>query len=341
MRIPNRFSLIHALQLGLGLFTLVALPAFGADEDTLVSTGTSSARLSEADALLRKKQWAEAVPVLRRLMKELPGFLPAVFELVRAQTELGRRAEALALLKETHARERGRNRAEIERKIVRISKVFLKSETLQLHEDGIQLLRTRKWSEAQQRFQRASLLEPDHPELLLREGQVLVLLEQVVPGDEKLARALELNPFEPETKLWLGRARVLGQKREMGIQLLEEAAALLPRSELTRIWLAEAYLENKQRDLARSTLERHIQAHPLHVAALIALARLQSGDSKKPSLQESSRLLQLALSRVDQYRNPEGESGLTLFGSEELKSRAQALISETDMKLQALSSSSP
>jgi tetratricopeptide (TPR) repeat protein len=341
MRIPNRFSLIHALQVGLGLFALAASPALGAEDEGLVSSGTPSARLSEAEALLRKKQWAEAVPVLRRLMKELPGFLPVVFELARAQTELGRRAEALTLLKEAHSRERGRNRAEIERRIARISKVFLKSETLQLHEDGVQLLRARKWSEARQRFQKASLLEPDHVELLLREGQVLVLLEQIAPGDEKLTRALELNPFEPETKLWLGRARVLGQKRESGIQFLEDAAALLPRSELTRIWLAEAYLENKQRDLARSTLERHVQAHPLHVAALIALARLYAGDSKKPALQESSRLLQLALSRVDQYRNPEGESGLALFGSEELKGRVQALISETDMKLQALSSSPP
>lgn len=338
MRIPNCFSLIHALPLGLGLFALAGAPALGAQEEGVASAGPPSARLSEADALLRKKQWAEAVPVLHRLMKELPGFLPAVFELARAQTELGRRADALTLLKEAHARERGRHRAEIERRIARISKVFLKSETLQLHEDGVQLLRARKWSEAQQRFQRASTLEPDHPELLLREGQVFVLLEQLSLADEKLSRALELNPFESETKLWLGRARVLSQKKAAGIQLLEEAAAILPRSELTRIWLAEAYLESKQRDLARSTLERHVQAYPLHVAALLALARLHSGDAKKSSLQESTRLLQLALSRVDQYRNPESESGLALFGPEELKGRVQALVSETDLKLQALSS---
>ncbi len=324
----------------LGLFIFAFSPVYGAEEDALLSGGAPAARLSEADVFLRKKQWAEAIPVLRKLMKELPGFLPPVFELARAQTELGRRADALALLKEVHVRERGRNRVEIERKIKRISKVFLKSETLQLHEDGVQLLRLKKWSEAQTRFQKASVLEPDHPELLLREGQMRVLLEQISGADEKLSRSFELNPFEPETRLWLGRARVLGQKRDSGIQLLEEAKAFLPRSELASIWLAEAYLDDKKRELARSVLERHLHSHPLHVAVTLAIARLFANEPKKPSLLESSRLLQLALSRVGQYRSPESESGVVLLDAEELKARVLALSSEIDLKLQAISSNS-
>lgn len=70
-------------------------------EQVVVKNPALQQRYQEARALVERKQWAEAVPLLEKLVGQSPNFVDAWFLLGKSQTQLGRYHQALQALVRT------------------------------------------------------------------------------------------------------------------------------------------------------------------------------------------------------------------------------------------------
>jgi tetratricopeptide (TPR) repeat protein len=272
---------------------------------------------AEARAFIKKKKWAEAVVVLRSLLRHSPGNTPASIDLATVLVYLGRTEEALSTLSSVISKEPTDLRERVIQRLKVVSKLFLTKETFQIFQDGVNLLRTQKYHAARERFEKALEVEPGNVEILTRLAQCQVLDGDADSATEKLRLATRLNPYEPEIKLWLGRA--LHQRGDLttAIEELREVQSSLDASELAPLWLAEAYSSAGQKALAIQVLIDDTKVQPLHLMSLLSLAKFQMQGSSREvqNLWEARKNLQLAMSRLADYTSspdPQQESDLGL-----------------------------
>lgn len=341
----------------LALAVLLLLPALGATSTTRARADTFDDRepapvpqvelpahsdYTDARALLRQRKWEEAAIVLRSVLRKTPDFFPGAIELARALVYVGRREEALTLLTQTAARQRGERRAAVVERQRVLSRIFLQQKTFQIYQDGLNLLTQGKHHAARERLERALEAEPDNIEILTRIGQCLVLEGDYDSAAERLRVAKRLNPYELEVNLWLGRA--LQQRGELNLALAELKAARegLDSSERAPLWYAAALVAAGNRKSAVQVLESDTEDRPFHLIAVVALARLRIETYRdgSDSLWTARKELQVALSRLPQYASTEsatrseGELGVELKESgEELKSQITALLAQLDGRL--------
>jgi tetratricopeptide (TPR) repeat protein len=314
----------------------------------------SNSDFQEATALLKRRQWAEAAIALRSVLNREPRLLPAIMDLGDALTQSGRREEALGMINAAIMREKGPRRAQLLEKLSVLSRLFLTNATFQLYQDGLNLLRVRKYKPARERFEKALAQEPDNVEILVRLGQDLVLENENVAAAERLKLARKFNPFEPETHLWLGRAFQEQGELADAVQELRLARADLKDSELAPAWYADALFAEGNREAAVEALESDVKAHPLHLSGLFMLVEFRLADlpPEDKSAQDSghgsgeaSRALwsvrqdlQLVISRLPQYESDqprfESELGLELRKPEdEFKSELRKLMQKVDQQI--------
>jgi hypothetical protein len=236
---------------------------------------------------------------------------------VRQLMRLGRRAEALALV----------SRNGPEREI--IARSFLKNETFQFYQEGVNWLEQREWKKAAVKFRRALEIESDHVDLLLRLSQSLLMERNGPAAAEEskvlLGRALASIPEDPQTMLWLARAHLDLEEWDLALVVLKKVEAARPQWEWSSVWIAEA-MTRKGENPNRYLMEV-MRKYPLRLSALVVLNR------QKTDRRFTHRWL---LSRWDAYdallKNPSkraevlGPLGVEYETASDLKVRWQAQL---------------
>ena len=324
------------------LFTAILLSWAVLAQSSMASAGIprlDDSKYAEAQGLLAKKKWSEAAVVLRSVLRDNREFTPAALDLAAALTHTGRREEALSILNDAAAHERGRKRDQIVRRARVISRLFLTNANFQIYQEGLSFMSARKFKLARERFERAALLEPDNVEILTRIGQCLALEGDFDSAAERFRAATRLNSHEPEIHLWLGHA--LHQRGELNAALdeLKAVQVELVGSEIAPLWLAEAYLTAGQRNAALLVLESDLRTQPFHLESLVMQAQIYYDMDTKATLWSARQQLQVALSRVQQYSSAsvsrrEGEMGYDVRVPAEAKEKIQVLLDKIDSKLE-------
>jgi cytochrome c-type biogenesis protein CcmH/NrfG len=219
--------------------------------------------------------------------------------------------------------------------------MFLTNKTFQLYQDGLNFVLAQKPHDAKEQFEKALEQEPDNVEILTRVAQCLTLEQDYDSAAEHLRYARRLNPYQPEIKLWLGRA--LHQRGEIPLaaQELAKAHQELPASEAAAVWYAEILIARAQKNLAIQILEEHLKKKPLHVVALVLLAKTKmSAGSDSQTLWSARQDLQVALSRLAEaassYATPSQESTLAFRikpQSAQLKTDIEKLLQQIEFRL--------
>jgi thioredoxin-like negative regulator of GroEL len=319
---------------------------------------------SEAQELLKKGKWPEAAIVLRTVVKNEPGNLSAIVDLARALTFTGRREEALSLLAGAVETERRANKETLIRRARVLSRLFLTNLSFQLHQDGLNLMVSRKYDEAREKLDQALALEPDNVEVLVRSAQCFVLDGDYDSAVERLRLSRRLNPYETEIRLWLGHAMLQRGESKLALEELKAAHEQLKKDETATLWYAEALAFTGQRAHAVRLLEEDAMANPKHLNSLLALAKLrmlaQTAVATQPmpmpspqglvrdrkTLWTARQELQLLLSRATQGENSEPIRLNDTLGVqfrpqfEDLRVQAKKLLELVEDRLERLSNSS-
>ncbi len=220
------------------------------ESEALPEPSLSSVNYEEAQRLLEKGRWSEAVVVLRHILKAESGFFPAQMDLSRALLHLGRRIEAIQILQQIAQRERPGRRALLEQRSRTYAHLFISSDSFQTYQDGLNLLEKRRFAEACRKFNQALSREAEHADILTRLGQCQVITGEPGAAVQNLRLARQLSPDAISVRLWLGRA--LSLSGESKSALAELRAATSEWSALEKagaapdfavIWLAEALIQ--------------------------------------------------------------------------------------------------
>lgn len=296
----------------------------------------------QAKRLLKKKKWAEAAELLKKIVDTDPEDYSAASDFARALLHDGRRDEALKFLAAMTKRSLGGELAFLVRRIKVISRSFLKNETYQHYQNGVILLEAGKYAPAREQFTKALQLEPNNAEVLLRQGQSLILSRNFAEAHGVLRQASELNPYEPEIRLWLGRVEYRVGELDRAIRNLEYAVENLKRSELAPIWFADVLMAKGLPQAAVQALEKDISQEPFHLLSLLALAeiRFSRGTPKETkALWQARKNLQLGLSRFGNYENArslsefESEMGLSPHSLKKVKKDIQTLLEQVNTRI--------
>ena len=300
----------------------------------------------DAEALLARHKWAQAAVILRSEMRRDPRSISVSADLAKALLYLHHREEAIGVLDRAIELNRGKSKAWLIEQLRLVSKIFLTNTGFQTYQDGVDLLAAQRERGAQDKFEQALSAEPDNVGVLTRMGQARLLDRDYDGAFKNLKQALHLNPYEPEIHLWLGRAMELRGDKSEGLGELRQGAARLGQSELAPIWLAAALDSSGHADAAMKVLDQDIKSNPIHVDALVELAKLKirDPDASQDILWSARRDFQNALSRLVDYEQPgrrrfEGELGIEIFPSDKnLHDEIQSQLQKLESRLEADSS---
>lgn len=168
---------------------------------------SSQASDGEWRKLIENRQWADAVLALRAELKETPQREELIEMLARALVFDRRREEALALLSTAESKETLSARKERWRARIRVvSALFVEDLTFQIFQRGLNLWAAGDLEGARRKLEEAHLREPNHGGILIRQGQLAVLMQMPQFAAEKLRLARIYNPFEAEAEYWLAEA---------------------------------------------------------------------------------------------------------------------------------------
>jgi tetratricopeptide (TPR) repeat protein len=320
---------------------------FGVFSGPLVSASVAQENSNdEVQALLAQRKWAEAAIVSRSAIRQNPKSVSANADLAKALLYLGRREEALGVLSHAIELNKGPKRDWLVEQSRVIAKIFVTNTTFQIYQDGVDLLTAEKTRNAREKFEQALIAEPANVEILVRLGQSYLLDGDHDSAAERLKLARRLDPYEPEVHLWLGRALQLRGEMADSLDELRSAANELKQSELAPVWLADALETSGNRFDAIRVLEDDLKANPIHVTALLHLAKykVDDADADQARLWSARKDFQNALSRITDYSQPgrrsfESELGVELPHQEKsLHDQIQSNLQKLESRLEADSS---
>ena len=304
--------------------------------------GPPGSELAEGRALMGRRQWDEAVLVLKRAWDRNPA--PEVaMELSKALVYLHRREEALQILGRASQRATPQVQRELSIRAGVIARLFLTNTNFQHYQDGLELLRSRRLRAARERFEKAAEQEKDNVEVLMRIAQTQVLDGDHDSAAERLRTVRRLHPAEPEASLWLGRA--LHQRGELAqaVEELRLAQQAMPKSELAQTWFAEALADSGAKAQAAAVLERGVKERPLNLLSLYTLAKLRFSalaPRDRDGLWTIRRDIQVARSRLPEYSKAAPASdtdlGLDLREAQDLRSSLDELDARVEARFVAL-----
>jgi len=259
------------------------------------ATAAGASDYERAHQLVVQQKWAEALPLLKALHEEAPASTLVGTDLAQTYIRLNRREEALVLLKKYG----------LVKQASVVARSFLTQESYKLYQEGLNLLETKSYRSAKERFEKALERDQNHLEILLRLGQSEILDGNADAGLKALERLAKIYGAQPEATLWEGKAYSMKGEGEKATRLLRDALRALPTSESAPIWLAETLYANGQKASAVAELEADLKKNPQHVQALLTLARLKlSAAADAAQIQEVQKDLQVAHSRLERYSSP-------------------------------------
>ncbi|MGK5087876.1 tetratricopeptide repeat protein [Bdellovibrionota bacterium FG-2] len=303
----------------------------------------------EAHLLMSKKKWPEAAIVLKSILKKDPEITSVTVDLARALFYQGRREEALAVLGAAIVREKPAQQKMLVRQSRVLSRTFLKAESFQTFQDGVNFMLLSRFRQAGERLERALAAEPDNVEILTRLGQCSLLDGDADSAAERLRAARRLNPFEPEISLWLGRSLFQRGELELALKELQIAHQELAGAQTPVLWFSEALALSPKPQAELEILEKDLTSNPLHLETSLAKAKFHlrnATPNQIPNLQEVRKDLMTTLGRIEKnvfYDSPRlvGELGFEpAKSSAEFKSEVEKLIQQVEKKIKELSAAS-
>jgi tetratricopeptide (TPR) repeat protein len=285
------------------LWSVENTPTWAALESGDVNLSTPSAS-DEGRRLIQKKSWAEAALVLRKSFESQRGQADVAIELARALVYLGRRQEAISVLSQCASKNPER-RIELERRAQVISRTFAKQSTFDSFQEGVRLLRERKWELAKDRFERVQSEETDVIDVLMRLGQSQLFLSETDSAAETLRRAHGLNPKNPLIQAWLARAQFLKGDTASSLELFEK----INRNETQTLWYAEALAAAGRVPQALTLLDEEWKKNPKWTRARLLWGELSLGalGRDRGAVQILSRDLQALKLMVATETTPKSE----------------------------------
>ncbi len=297
--------------------------------------------LGEAERLVDKHRWADAIVAYRTILRSDPKSVPAILGLSASLAQSGKRDEGLSLIIAAANSAKGETRETLVRRAKVLSCLFLTNKVFQVYQEGLNLLIAGKYRNARERFEKALAEESHNVEILTRLGQSLVLDEDFAGAIDKFIAAKKLSPFEPQIRLWLGRSLYFKGSSTLAVSELKTAYQDLQGSEQAALWLAEAMSMAGQTNAAIRLLSADTKKWPFHVLCLLTNAkfRLKLENSDVQSLWVARKDLQLALSRLEEYFQSDRISKKSSLSLEfqrpasEIKAEIQKLLGQVQNKL--------
>jgi choline-sulfatase len=210
--------------------------------------------IERASGLFVREQYAAAVPLLERILREDPGNLDAALRLATAHSSLGHGAAAERAFDK--ARALAPDSADV--------RAYL----------GLHYARGAQWPRAVPLLERAAEEFPDRV-------PVLEALASVREREGRLPEALALqqrvdalSPSGPDALLRLGRLAMAAQQTAAAIQAFERARAARPASFPADLELGVLYLADRRLPEARDALDRVPAQHPAYAMALFKRAQV-------------------------------------------------------------------
>ena len=231
---------------------------------TVVEEESPSPELTKAEKLIEKKSFAEAEPLLKKVVESDPTNYVAWFDLGFTQNGLGRREESIAAYRKAVA-----------------AKPDVFESNLNL---GLQLAKSGS-PEAEQFLRAATQLKPTSHAAEGKERAWLSLahvLEASKP-DEAIAayqQAAVVQPKDPEPHLGAGLLLENANKFSDAEQEYKQALALDPASVDAATGLANLYMRGRRFPEAEAALRKVVAAHADDAAAHVQLGRVLAAQKK-------------------------------------------------------------
>ena len=220
--------------------------------------------LTKAEEFIQKKNFAEAEPLLKKLVESDPTNYVAWFDLGFTENALGRRDESIAAY----------------RKAVGAKPDVFES-NLNL---GLQLAKSGS-PEAEEFLRAATQLKPTNHVAEGKERAWLSLAHVLEPSkpEEAIAayqQAATLQPKDPEPHLGAGLLLEKENKFSDAEHEYKEALALDPASSDAVTGLANIYMRGRRFPEAEAALRKVVAAHPDEAAAHVQLGRVLAAEGK-------------------------------------------------------------
>ena len=231
---------------------------------TVAEEEVPSPELTKAEEFIQKKNFAEAEPLLKRVVESDPANYVAWFDLGFTENGLGRRDESIAAYRKAVA-----------------AKPDVFESNLNL---GLQLAKSGS-PEAEQFLRAATQLKPTSHIAEGKERAWLSLahvLEASKP-DEAIAayqQAAVLQPKDPEPHLGAGLLLEKANKFSEAEREYKEALALDPASPDAATGLANIYMRGRRFPEAEAALRKVVGAHADDAAAHVQLGRVLAAEGK-------------------------------------------------------------
>lgn len=292
------------------LLPLLCQPAVASDYET-------------AHALVVNRKWAEATPLLKKLHAEAPQSVMIAQDFAQALLRLNQREEAMAIFRKYGLLKQ----AQI------AGRAFITQAGFKTFQEGMNLLESRRYGEACDRFEKSLEKDLGNLEILMRLGQCKILDQNPDAALRAFDAIQKIHGDVLDAYLWRGHARALKGMNADAIRDLREAARVNPLSELAPLWLAEALQASGETGDAIEMLQSNWKKYPRHAMVGAMCARLKFGQAKTPAeTQETWNLVQALLADLKDNsaatRPPkamEGEWNIDLRDSEQLMQGLQVL----------------
>jgi tetratricopeptide (TPR) repeat protein len=262
-RARKRLSIFIAIAVGLTAAISGAQTA-SRHHVTVEEKAASPPELAKAEDLIQKRNYADAVPLLQKVVGSDPGNYEAWFDLGFAENGIGKIDESIAAYRKAVA-----------------AKPDVFESNLNL---GLQLAKTGQ-PDAEKFLRDATVLKPTSH---VAEGQerawlsLAHVIEATKPDDAIAAyqRAAALQPKDPEPHLAAG---LLFEKQNNFADAEHEykqAELLAPDSLDAATGLANIYMQGRRFPEAAAELRKVVAAHPDQVDARVELGRVLAADGK-------------------------------------------------------------
>jgi arylsulfatase A-like enzyme/Tfp pilus assembly protein PilF len=238
----------------LGYVGATARPVVRRDAPRPIDMARLFAVLDEASGLFAREQYAEVIPLLRRILDADPFNLDAALRLATAHSSLGQEAQALAAF----------------RKAATIAPDSQDVRTyLALH-----YARGKDWQRAAPMLERIVAESPERLPALEalavvreRQGRIAesIALRQTIYG---------MRAPSPAELVQLGRLAMSGQRTPLAIESFERARALQGAAFAHDLELGVLYLAARRLEEARTALDRVPATHPEYPMALFKRAQV-------------------------------------------------------------------
>jgi len=231
---------------------------------TVAEEEAPSPELTKAEELIQKKNFAEAEPLLKKVVESDPANYVAWFDLGFTENGLGRRDESIAAYRKA---------------VTAKPDVFESNLNL-----GLQLAKSGS-PEAEQFLRAATQLKPTShvPEGKERAWLSLAhVLESSKPDDAIAAyqQAAVLQPKDPEPHLGAGLLLERANRFSDAEREYKEALALDPASPDAATGLANLYMRGRRFPEAEAALRKVVAAHADDAAAHVQLGRVLAAEGK-------------------------------------------------------------